>query len=59
MSETAKRRIAAIGRELGASSGTIPPIIKVAPESNGPRVAGKVVIITGMRGCVTCPLVFP
>ncbi|KAK4120906.1 NAD(P)-binding protein [Parathielavia appendiculata] len=44
MSETAKRRVQAIGNQLAGSS-SIPTIVKVAPA--GPRVAGKVIIITG------------
>ncbi|KAI2642323.1 hypothetical protein GGS21DRAFT_300416 [Xylaria nigripes] len=48
MSETAKRRIAALGNQLSTSgSGAIPAIKKIAGASNGPRVQGKVVIITG------------
>lgn len=44
MSESAKRRVQAIGNQLAPGS-SIPSIAKVAPA--GPRVAGKVVIITG------------
>ncbi|KAK0634578.1 hypothetical protein B0T17DRAFT_484929 [Bombardia bombarda] len=50
MSESAKRRVQAIGNQLAPSSSpssSIPAIAKVAPDSNGPRVGGKVVIITG------------
>ncbi|KAK4157677.1 hypothetical protein C8A00DRAFT_11493 [Chaetomidium leptoderma] len=43
MSDAAKRRVQAIGDQLAGSS--IPVIFKVAP--TGPRVADKVVIITG------------
>ncbi|SPQ20388.1 10913223-c865-4b09-9304-f89bd8a4cb13 [Thermothielavioides terrestris] len=43
MSDSAKRRVQAIGNQLADSS--IPAVFKVAP--SGPRVAGKVVIITG------------
>lgn len=39
-SDSAKRRVEAIGKQLA-------PIAKIGPASNGPRVAGKVVIITG------------
>ncbi|KAI1825729.1 putative 3-oxoacyl-reductase FabG [Xylaria intraflava] len=51
MSETAKRRVAALGKQLapqgnGSFEG-IPAVRKVAGASNGPRVSGKVVIITG------------
>ncbi|KAK1772340.1 hypothetical protein QBC33DRAFT_574961 [Phialemonium atrogriseum] len=52
MSDSAKRRLEAIGNQL-SPAGTnssfegIPLIKKVAPDSNGPRVQGKVVIITG------------
>jgi hypothetical protein len=47
MSDAAKRRVGAIANQLAPPSegSTIPPILKVAPA--GPRVAGKVVIITG------------
>ncbi len=44
MSESAKRRVQAIGDQL--AGGSVPPLTKVAP--SGPRVAGKVVIITGI-----------
>ncbi|KAL2265305.1 hypothetical protein VTJ83DRAFT_6405 [Remersonia thermophila] len=44
MSDQAQRRLQAVGNQL-AGSGSIPPIHKVA--QGGPRVAGKVVIITG------------
>ncbi|KAK3386902.1 hypothetical protein B0H63DRAFT_142043 [Podospora didyma] len=48
MSESAKRRVEAIGNQLAPSSGSgLPAIKKIAPDSNGPRVAGKVIIITG------------
>ncbi|KAH8883437.1 NAD(P)-binding protein [Thozetella sp. PMI_491] len=47
MSEGAARRLQAIGEQLSPSSGGIPPVTTVAPASSGPRVAGKVVIITG------------
>ncbi|KAG7285398.1 hypothetical protein NEMBOFW57_010025 [Staphylotrichum longicolle] len=43
MSESAKRRVQAIGDQLAGSA--IPPIHRVA--ATGPRVADKVVIITG------------
>ncbi|KAL2263873.1 hypothetical protein VTK26DRAFT_4669 [Humicola hyalothermophila] len=43
MSDTARRRVQAIGNQL--SPKTLPSIVKLAP--SGPRVAGKVVIITG------------
>ncbi|EAQ86796.1 hypothetical protein CHGG_08049 [Chaetomium globosum CBS 148.51] len=43
MSDAAKRRVEAIGNQLSGSS--IPAVFKVAP--TGPRVADKVVIITG------------
>ncbi|KAI1281743.1 putative 3-oxoacyl-reductase FabG [Xylaria sp. FL0933] len=53
MSDIAKQRIAALGSQLspqnnssGESEG-IPAIKKIAGKSNGPRVSGKVVIITG------------
>lgn len=44
MAESAKHRLQAISSQL---SSPLPPIVKVAPESNTPRVAGKVIIITG------------
>ncbi|KAK3304144.1 uncharacterized protein B0T15DRAFT_231426 [Chaetomium strumarium] len=44
MSDSAQRRVQAIGDQLAGET-SIPPIFKVAP--SGPRVAGKVVIITG------------
>lgn len=48
MSDAAKQRIAALGGQLAPqSSGEIPAIKKIAGASNGPRVQGKVVIITG------------
>ncbi|KAK0662533.1 hypothetical protein QBC41DRAFT_28367 [Cercophora samala] len=46
MSDQAKRRLEATANHLSGSS-SLPPIIKVAPESTTPRAAGKVVIITG------------
>lgn len=58
MSESAKQRVQAIGNHLAANK-AIPPVIKTAGDSNGPRVTGKVVIITGKSTC-TCsrPLAF-
>ncbi|KAI1389196.1 NAD(P)-binding protein [Hypoxylon trugodes] len=52
MSDTAKQRIQALGNQIASSSSTsffegIPTIKKVAGKSAGPRVQGKVVIITG------------
>ncbi|KAK1754732.1 hypothetical protein QBC47DRAFT_225199 [Echria macrotheca] len=50
MSESARQRVEAIGSHLspsGTSSSSLPPVVKVAPESAGPRAVGKVVIITG------------
>ncbi len=46
MSDTADQRIAALGRQL-VMSPDVPPITKVASPSAGPRVQGKVAIITG------------
>ncbi len=46
MSDAAKRRLAALGQQLSPNS-SIPPITKIAGASTGPRVEGKVVIITG------------
>jgi len=45
MSESANRRVQAISKQLAP---TIPAITKIGPDSNGPRAAGKVVIITGI-----------
>lgn len=45
MSDKAKERIAAIGQQLNPNG--LPAIKKVAGASAGPRVEGKVVIITG------------
>ncbi|KAI0431371.1 putative 3-oxoacyl-reductase FabG [Xylaria sp. FL1042] len=53
MSDIAKQRIAALGSQLSPQSNSsgdfegIPVIKKLAGKSNGPRVSGKVVIITG------------
>ncbi|KAI8955865.1 putative 3-oxoacyl-reductase FabG [Xylaria longipes] len=53
MSYTAKQRIAALGSQLSPQGNSsagfegMPAIEKVAGTSNGPRVQGKVVIITG------------
>ncbi|KAJ4306784.1 hypothetical protein N0V88_000151 [Collariella sp. IMI 366227] len=46
MSESAKRRVQALGNQLASpAESSIPAIFKVAP--SGPRVADKVIIITG------------
>ncbi|RYP31300.1 hypothetical protein DL767_005813 [Monosporascus sp. MG133] len=52
MSDKARDRIQALGKQLSPSSTPVedsglPPIQKVAGKSAGPRVRGKVVIITG------------
>ncbi|KAK4458503.1 hypothetical protein QBC42DRAFT_276534 [Cladorrhinum samala] len=51
MSESARNRVQALANQLSPSSsggsGGLPPIVKVAGESDKPRVAGKVIIITG------------
>jgi len=47
MTDSAKRRVEAIGNHLAASASGLPSITQVAPESAGPRATGKVVIITG------------
>ncbi|GAW15200.1 hypothetical protein ANO14919_046090 [Xylariales sp. No.14919] len=50
MSDVAKQRIAALGSQLSPQSnglGALPAIKRVAGKPNGPRVPGKVVIITG------------
>ena len=54
MSESARQRIQAIGNHLAADKNAIPPVIKVAGDSNGPRVTGKVVIITGKLSISCC-----
>ena len=52
---TAKRRLAALSEQLVAPIGDqgkfedIPILKKIAPDSNGPRVKGKVVIVTGQQ----------
>ncbi len=45
MSDSAARRLQAVGNQLAAGS-AIPPVTRVA--ASGPRVADKVVIITGI-----------
>jgi hypothetical protein len=58
MTSAAKRRLAALSEQLVApikDQGTfenIPILKKVAPDSTGPRVKGKVVIVTGKN----CPI---
>jgi len=53
MSSVAKRRLAALSEQLvkpvpdQGNFENIPKLKKIAPASNGPRVKGKVVIITG------------
>jgi len=47
MSEKAKTRLEAIGRQLGGESGGLAAIKTIAGKPDGPRAAGKVVIITG------------
>jgi hypothetical protein len=53
MSAAAKRRLAALSEQLVAPIGdqgkfeNIPILKKIAPDSNGPRIKGKVVIVTG------------
>jgi predicted ABC-class ATPase len=53
MTAVAKRRLEALSEQLVApvpdqgSFENIPKLKKIAPDSNGPRVQGKVVIITG------------
>lgn len=52
MSGPAKRRLDAIGKQLSPADANatfedIPLIKKVAPDSDGPRLKGKVAIITG------------
>lgn len=44
MADKAKQRIDALGKQLDHE---IPAIKKVAGNSSGPRVQGKVIIITG------------
>ena len=56
MTAVAKRRLAALSEQLVAPIGdqgnfeNIPILKKIAPDSNGPRAKGKVVIVTG-QGC--------
>jgi hypothetical protein len=53
MASSAKRRLAALSEQLVAPIGDqgkfedIPILKKIAADSNGPRVKGKVVIVTG------------
>ncbi|OAA41363.1 3-oxoacyl-acyl carrier protein reductase [Metarhizium rileyi] len=47
MADQAQERINAIGQQL-----ELPPIVKVAGRSNGPRAEGKVVIITGANSAI-------
>lgn len=53
MTSAAKRRLAALSEQIVAPIGdqgkfeNLPVIKKIAPPSNGPRVQGKVVIVTG------------
>jgi hypothetical protein len=55
MTSSAKRRLAALSEQLVAPIGEqgkfedIPILKKIAPDSNGPRVKGKVVIVTGQH----------
>jgi hypothetical protein len=46
MASQAKERLAAVGKHLRPDGG-LPPVTKVAGPSAGPRLAGKVAIITG------------
>ena len=48
MADAARRRLQAIGSQLAASGSELPAITQVAPGTNSPRAAGKVIIITGM-----------
>ncbi|EFY93584.1 3-oxoacyl-(acyl-carrier-protein) reductase [Metarhizium acridum CQMa 102] len=56
MADQAQKRINAIGQQLEPSPRGLPPIIKVAGKSNGPRAEGKVVIITenGAKAVYIC-----
>jgi hypothetical protein len=49
MSNVAKERIEALGKQLapGATFEGIPAVKKIAGDSNGARLKGKVAIITG------------
>ena len=53
MTSVAKRRLTALSEQLVAPVGDqgtfedIPVLKKIAPDSTGPRVKGKVVIVTG------------
>jgi hypothetical protein len=56
MTAVAKRRLQAFSEQLVAPIGdqgnfeSIPKLKKIGPDSAGPRVKGKVVIVTGQRG---------
>ncbi|KAH8816243.1 putative 3-oxoacyl-reductase FabG [Xylogone sp. PMI_703] len=58
MSAVAKRRLEALSEQLVAPIGDqgkfedIPKLKKIAPDSTGPRVKGKVVIITGANSAI-------
>ena len=52
MSESAKNRIQAIGGHLGVPP-VVPPVVQVAPGPETPRVAGKVIIVTGKPNTTT------
>lgn len=57
MTDVAKRRLAALSEQLVSPIGDqgkfedIPKLKKIAPDSTGPRVKGKVVIVTGHYSC--------
>jgi len=68
MASSARRRLAALSEQLVApiaDQGTfedIPRLKKIALDSNGPRVKGKVVIVTGQYVvylCALCRLIRP
>lgn len=66
MSASAKRRLAALSEQLVAPIGdqgkfeNIPILKKIAADSNGPRVKGKVVIVTGQSIHSSCtPILNP
>lgn len=60
MSAIAKRRLEALSEQLVAPIGdqgkfeNIPKLKKIAPDSNGPRLKGKVAIVTGRAADSHC-----
>lgn len=60
MTAVAKRRLEALSEQLVAPIGdqgtfeSIPKLKKIAGDSVGPRIKGKVVIVTGQPRCADC-----